>query len=231
MTEHNEQVAKIISALGDNSAGRRAVLRAVAKLPGFEDEDAVEDMLHGRSDQKIEVPSSLRGAFNEIGLAHVMAPVNLTMVTEKGNQVLMSSEASEVIEFEVALDNGSTDHACHSADVPGYVVEASPGSRAGQGFIVGNGARVPNDSQPLLNLQATNNNIMATTFQVAKVSGPLMSVGRLCDAGMDFIFKKDRADVLATDGSAILSFERKSGGLHVACLKLKKPAPVLGRQG
>ena len=58
-----------------------------------------------------------------------------------------------------------------------------------------------------------------------------MSVGRLCDAGMDVLFKKDRADVLATDGSVILSFERQSGDLYVARLKLKKPAPDVGRQG
>ena len=72
VSKHNEQVAKLISDLGDNSAGRRVVLRAVAKPQGFDDEDAVEDMLHGRSGQKIDVPSSLRGAFNEIGLAHVV---------------------------------------------------------------------------------------------------------------------------------------------------------------
>ena len=30
------------------------------------------------------------------------------------------------VEFEVALDTGSTDHVCHSGDVPGYVIEASP---------------------------------------------------------------------------------------------------------
>ena len=60
----------------------------------------------------------------------------------------------------------------------------------------------------MLNLQATNNNTMATTFQLAKVSRPLMIVGRLCDAGMDVLFKKDRADVLATDGSVILNSER-----------------------
>ena len=72
---------------------------------------------------------------------------------------------------------------------------------------------------------------MAATFQVAKVSRALMSVGRLCDAGMDVLFKKDRVDVLATDGSVVLSFERKSGGLYVARLKFKKPAPGFGRQG
>ena len=120
------------------------------------------------------------------------------------------------VEFDVALDSGSKDHVCHSGDVRGYVIEASPGSRAGQRFIVGKGTRFPNDGQPVLNLQATNKNTMATTFQVAKVSRPLMSVGRLCDAGMDVLFKQDRADVRATDGSVILSFEWQSGGLYVA---------------
>ena len=111
------------------------------------------------------------------------------------------------------------------------MIEAFPGSRAGRGFIVGNGSRVPNDGESVLNLQATNKNTMANTFQVAKVPRPLMSVGRLCDAGMDVLFEKDRADVLATDGYVILSFERQFGGLYVARLKLKKLAPGFGRQG
>ena len=145
--------------------------------------------------------------------------------------ILVSDAEWIDVEFEVALGSGSTDHACPSGDVPGYVIEASLGSRAGQGFIVGNGARFHNDGQSVLNLQATNKNTMATTFHVARVSRPLMSVGRLCDAGMDVLFKKGRADVLATDGSVILSFERQSGGLHVARLKLKKPAPGFVRQG
>ena len=83
------------------------------------------------------------------------------------------------IEFEVALDSGATDHVCHSGDVPGYVIEASPGSKAGQGFIVGNGARVPNDGQSLLSLQASgkNGNSVSTMFQVSVVSRPLVSVG------------------------------------------------------
>ena len=63
------------------------------------------------------------------------------------------------------------------------------------------------------------------------MSRPLLSVGRLCDVEMDVLFKKDRADVLATDGSVILNFERQSGGLYVARLNLKKPAPSFVRQG
>jgi hypothetical protein len=48
---------------------------------------------------------------------------------------------------------------------------------------------------------------------------------------MDILFKKDRANVLSSDGSVILSFERQVGGLYVAKLKLKKPTTGFGRQG
>ena len=58
-----------------------------------------------------------------------------------------------------------------------------------------------------------------------------MSVGRLCDNGLDILFKKDRADVLALDGSVILTCERQVGGLYVAKLKFKRPTNGFGRQG
>ena len=148
-------------------------------------------------------------------------------------EVLVSSAEWVDVEFEVALDSGSTDHVCHSGDAPGYLVEASPGSKVGQGFIVGNGARVPNDGQVHLSLQGgdAHGNTMSSTFQVAAVSRPLMSVGRLCDAGMDVLFKKDRAEVLSAGGAVILSFERQPGGLYVAKLRLKRPSQPFGRQG
>jgi len=153
---------------------------------------------------------------------------------EKRAEVMANVSDGEWIdvEFEVALDSGSTDHVCHPSDLPGYVVEASPGSRAGQGFIVGNGARVTNDGQSVLSLQGGDKeHTMSTTFQVAKVSRPLMSVGRLCDKGFDVLFKKDRADVLSPDNTVILSFERQDGGLYVAKLRLKRPASPFGRPG
>ena len=59
-----------------------------------------------------------------------------------------------------------------------------------------------------------------------------MSVGRLCDAGLDVVFKKDKADVMDGGGHVVLSFERNNGGLYVARLRLKKP-PIepFGRRG
>ena len=46
-----------------------------------------------------------------------------------------------------------------------------------------------------------------------------------------FFFKLDHADVLASDGSVILGFERQVGGLYVAKLKLKRPNNAFDRQG
>ena len=136
--------------------------------------------------------------------------------------------------FEVALDSGSTDNVCHKEDAPGYLVEASPGSRACQNFIVGSGAKVANDGQVNLNLEATNDGAsvdITSTFQVAKVSRPLMSVGRLCDHDMEVKFKKDKALVLAPDGAVVCTFVRQAGGLCVCEFKLKRPASSFRRQG
>ena len=51
-------------------------------------------------------------------------------------EMLVSDADWVEVEFEVALGSGAIDHVCHSGDVPGYIVEASPGSKAGQVFIV-----------------------------------------------------------------------------------------------
>ena len=94
-------------------------------------------------------------------------------------EILVSKSKWVDFDFEVALDSGATDHVCQSGDLPGYVIEVSPGSKAGPGFIVGSGACVPNDGQSLLSLQVSgkNGNSVSTMFQVAAVPRPLMSVG------------------------------------------------------
>ena len=139
------------------------------------------------------------------------------------------------VEFEVALDSGCTDNVCHGGDVPGYLIETSPGSRCGQGFLVGNGERVPNTGQVHLSLQTDGDiqNGIKTIFQIAKVSRPLMSVGRLCDVGLQVVFDKDKARVLDKDGYEACCFERQAGGLYIARFRLKKPPPAVpfGRPG
>ena len=72
---------------------------------------------------------------------------------------------------------------------PGYDVEASQGSTRGQKFVVGDGNQILNDSEVRFNLQTIEDsaNDIGSTLQVAKVSRPHMSVGKICDNGMKVV--------------------------------------------
>ena len=69
---------------------------------------------------------------------------------------------------------------------------------------------------------------IASVFQIAQVTRPLMSVGKVCDEGLKVTFDSERADVCDTDGKIVCSFRRRDGGLYVAKRKLKQ---LFGRQG
>ena len=69
-----------------------------------------------------------------------------------------------------------------------------------------------------------NGKDLQSAFQIAAVTRPLMSVGRICDQGHRIEFDAGRAVVRSTDGAELCKFERQSGGLYVAKLKLRSPA-------
>ena len=129
--------------------------------------------------------------------------------------------------FEVALDSGAGEHVANNKDAPHYKVEESAGSRAGQNFIAANNHRIPNRGQMTLALRGEGGGSrkgreIKTTFQVATVSRPLWSVGRICDEGYDVKFMKDEALVMKKDGTVVCRFERR-GGLYIAKMSLRNP--------
>ena len=133
---------------------------------------------------------------------------------------------AEEIEFEVALDSGCVEHVCDDLDIPGYLVEPSEGSRRNANFIVGNGSKVPNRGQVHLTLEFTDEkqevNALTSTFQIAKITRPLMSVSKVCDSGLTAEFNKERAVVRDGNGRTVCIFKRV-GGLYVCKMKLKPP--------
>ena len=154
--------------------------------------------------------------------------VNLVEMVDGDEDVLAAgAEQWEDIEFEVALDSGSVVHVCASEDAPGYSLDESMGSKRGQNFLMGDGGKVPNQGQKALNLSGTTADLKSV-FQIAKVTRPLMSVGKICDEGFEVRFYKAHASILDKSGKEICKFERQAGGLYVAKLKLKSPS--FGRQ-
>ena len=103
----------------------------------------------------------------------------------------------------------------------------SPGSKQREKYVVGNGQRVKNEGEVLLNMtsevggKARN---FQSCFQVANVTRPLMSVSKVCDQGLRCIFEDERATIVdKKTGKEIATFERR-GGLYIAKMKLKAPA-------
>ena len=119
-SRRNEQVGKLIQALGaSGSAGRRAILVAVAQKQGITAEEDIDALMNGESEVKLQVPASLRSTLSEVGLGRLLAPINVLTIAEDPQQILLN-ETWKDIEFEVALDSGSVVHVCAPVDVPGY---------------------------------------------------------------------------------------------------------------
>ena len=88
--------------------------------------------------------------------------------------------------------------------------------------------------QRSLNMQPLNDDTtpLRSVFQIAKVTRPLMSVGKICDNGMEILFTDQRAVVRdKSDGTELCAFERKPGGLYIGKFRLKAPSPGFTRQG
>ena len=132
------------------------------------------------------------------------------------------------LEFEVALDSGSIVHIASECDTPGYSIVKPGNATRHQNFIVGDGGILPNQGEKELNL-ASEQGEFGCTFQIAKVTRPLMSAGLICDKGFRIVMEDTFASVIRkSDGVEVLRFVRKHGGLYLARLRLKAP---FGRRG
>ena len=80
---------------------------------------------------------------------------------------------------------------------------------------------MPNEGLIQLNMECGNVPLQSV-FQVAGVTRPQMSFGRVCDQGLKCIFDEEKSWVVDRDGEEVCRFERR-GGLYVARLKLKNP--------
>ena len=96
---------------------------------------------------------------------------------------------------------------------------------------MGDDGTIANLGQKQLNL--TDNSVVSdvqSIFQIAAVTRPLMSVGKICDEGHNMIFDNVSAVVRSKDRQELCRFHRESaGGLYVAKFRLKSPAGF-GRQ-
>jgi hypothetical protein len=134
----------------------------------------------------------------------------------------VNEEPFTEIDITFAGDSGCADHIANSNDLPGYGVKPSAGSRAGKGWVAADGMRIPNEGEADLNLVTGNGKKVKSKVQVGRVSRPLMSIARICDADNTVLFNKTHAIVHDAKGREVCRFDRK-GQLYLIKFRLKAP--------
>ena len=96
---------------------------------------------------------------------------------------------------------------------------------------MGDGGTISNLGQKQQNSAGSSvGSDLQSIFQIAAVTRPLVSVGKICDEGRNITFDNISAVVRSKYGQELCRFHREpSGGLYVAKLRLKSPAGF-GRQ-
>ena len=129
-------------------------------------------------------------------------------IQESVSPEIHALRTQEYSNFNVVLDSGAADHVVGISGTPGYEIKESAGSKAGSCFVAANGERIPNRVEVCLDMK--HGHVPAkSTFQISKISKPLWSVGKLCDAGCKVEFGKAAAVVThAFSGKKVAEFQR-----------------------
>jgi hypothetical protein len=148
-----------------------------------------------------------------------------TNVLENMNDDLLPiDDHDEGAEVAIAIDSGAVDHVANDEDMPGIEVVPSASSIAGRHFMGANGKTIENRGQAAVAMKSTSTGAnINSVFQIARVSRPLYSVSRICDAGCDVQFTKTEGRV-SKGGKLIATFPRK-GGLYVSTFTVKPADP------
>ena len=141
-----------------------------------------------------------------------------------GEEVNALPDEPEFYEVETTLDTGASAHAADRVDFPGYDVEESPGSRAGQLFGCAGGKSLANEGQITVDMVSPlEGTPIKLCTQVTKVTRPLLSVTKMTEDGrLEVLCRRDKALVMDTNGKILATFN-KENGLYVCLMKVRNP--------
>ena len=151
------------------------------------------------------------------------------------NEALLAAEDS--VDIEPAADSGAVDHVASPKHIPGNtIVAVTPATRD---FRSANNGVIKNHGEATIELEQDGGPTMSSTVQVADVSRPLHSVGKICDADKEMLFMKGEAVVvpagtfsrLLASVTPLVRYTR-NGGLYVAKMRARtKTATSFTRPG
>ena len=159
-------------------------------------------------------------------------PESMNLVYEDEEELNLAED--EVV-VEATVDSGCVDHTIDPEDVPGSVmlVKNPPGTKdfVGAG---GHGIKRHGKAKVIMEPEdAKDGAAFLNVMQVANVSRPLHSVGRIADTDKDVLFTKGECVVVPggslakyVKGLRVFARYRRNRGLYTARFKVKDPSKV-----
>ena len=126
------------------------------------------------------------------------------------------------VKITAVVDSGAGDNVLPQKELPFIPLAPTARSKAGRGFCGPSGEPIKNFGQKRVDVRTTEGQARATTWQVANVRRPLMSVSKMTKAGNDVRFNDKTPHIhnLKTGEKTVM---RKEGNIFVVDLWVRLP--------
>ena len=109
------------------------------------------------------------------------------------------------------MDSGAAESVAPKSMARQFLLTDSPASRAGVFYTAANGGRLDNLGQQEIPVAFANGIRAMTTFQIAEVSRPLMSVAKICELGNRVLFGANGGVIVNLNTGQATPFEKEDG--------------------
>ena len=116
------------------------------------------------------------------------------------------------VRFSSVIDSGSAENVMPLAAAGHLPIQSSTGSANGQVYYGADGSVIPNKGQKTVTMYTEEmGSELKATYQVAPVTKPLTSVGKVCDAGNECYFNSEGGWIYNCQTGTATWFPREVG--------------------
>ena len=127
--------------------------------------------------------------------------------------------------IRACMDSGAVDSVAPASIAPHVPLQESAGSSRGQKYSTADGTTIPNRGEKTFVMRTKEGNDTEVTYQIADISRPLNSVGRICDQGNFVVFESTGGFIVNRSSGARTRFEREDA---LYMLDTWVPRPTVG---
>lgn len=131
-------------------------------------------------------------------------------------------------QLDLTIDSGAAEHVIGPDTLPHIPTQPSEGSKNGVHYVTANGTKMANQGEQVISAKTCSGQACRFKLQVTNVRRPLMSVGRICDAGHRVVFGANGGYIQSVATGERVPFRRDN---NVYRLGVTVPGVGFHRQG